>query len=200
MRDSDSFHFRRLAALKTPWNRFRIFPGLWEPFRKVALLSEAWHRGFPRLLRCTRNLLCAKRMIKSCVPLGMVPLSKDFTLGYFASRPSGRGAFLSFASPGWKVFRRESGDEAKRCLPPPFRASQQCMSRGKVRVHFINAACPLNPCLMERADVDDAIHKKKTPQAVDLRGLLMEPLVRFELTTVRLQGGCSTTELKRRGE
>ena len=26
---------------------------------------------------------------------------------------------------------------------------------------------------------------------------MMEPLVRFELTTVRLQGGCSTTELKR---
>ena len=28
---------------------------------------------------------------------------------------------------------------------------------------------------------------------------MMEPLVRFELTTVRLQGGCSTTELKRHG-
>ena len=26
---------------------------------------------------------------------------------------------------------------------------------------------------------------------------MMEPLVRFELTTVRLQGGCSTPELKR---
>lgn len=26
----------------------------------------------------------------------------------------------------------------------------------------------------------------------------MEPAVRVELTTVRLQGGCSTTELKRR--
>ena len=29
---------------------------------------------------------------------------------------------------------------------------------------------------------------------------MMEPLVGFEPTTVRLQGGCSTTELKRRNE
>ena len=40
---------------------------------------------------------------------------------------------------------------------------------------------------------------KATRSRVDLERVMMEPLVRFELTTVRLQGGCSTTELKRHG-
>lgn len=42
--------------------------------------------------------------------------------------------------------------------------------------------------------------EKENPSSGELEGFIMEPLVRFELTTVRLQGGCSTTELKRRGE
>ena len=37
---------------------------------------------------------------------------------------------------------------------------------------------------------------KATRSRIDLERVMMEPLVRFELTTVRLQGGCSTTELK----
>lgn len=40
---------------------------------------------------------------------------------------------------------------------------------------------------------------KATRSRIDLERVMMEPLVRFELTTVRLQGGCSTTELKRHG-
>ena len=39
--------------------------------------------------------------------------------------------------------------------------------------------------------------QKENPSSFELEGFMMEPLVRFELTTVRLQGGCSTTELKR---
>ena len=41
---------------------------------------------------------------------------------------------------------------------------------------------------------------KATRSRIDLERVMMEPLVRFELTTVRLQGGCSTTELKRHGD
>lgn len=44
------------------------------------------------------------------------------------------------------------------------------------------------------------LQEKENPSSGELEGFIMEPLVRFELTTVRLQGGCSTTELKRRGE
>lgn len=42
--------------------------------------------------------------------------------------------------------------------------------------------------------------KKANPSSCKLEGFIMEPLVGFEPTTVRLQGGCSTTELKRRNE
>lgn len=168
MRDSDSFHFRRLAALKTPWNRFRIFPGLWEPFRKVALLSEAWHRGFPRLLRCTRNLLCAKRMIKSCVPLGMVPLSKDFTLGYFAPWPPCQGAFYE-CGPSC------SGYCGRYELLTPFpvqdgRNRKRHAAHSRFRTNPEGTAFSVLTCGLTWDWVLPG-KKKKTPQAVNLRGL-----------------------------
>lgn len=45
-----------------------------------------------------------------------------------------------------------------------------------------------------------SLGEKANPSSCELEGFMMEPLVGFEPTTVRLQGGCSTTELKRRNE
>ena len=44
------------------------------------------------------------------------------------------------------------------------------------------------------------LQEKANPSSCKHEGFIMEPLVGFEPTTVRLQGGCSTTELKRRNE
>lgn len=56
-------------------------------------------------------------------------------------------------------------------------------------------------CNAVRPDVRlrSPVQEKVNPSSFELEGFMMEPLVRFELTTVRLQGGCSTTELKRHG-